>query len=184
MLPRNVTDSDTVEDPDYLPIVSSKDVLQQQLTKSLSTSEKAWLKWRQDYLTKLRDTSLKHHRDYELPIEPKIDDVVLFEKENQPRGKWKLGIVESTTRNQQDNCIRSVTVRTTTGPPDYRRTTLTRSPKHLYPLESNIKTRARSIKLSPLLLCVMFFVSLINAATGEPIIMAMHCSNGLLDITS
>lgn len=52
-------------------------------------------------------------------------------------------------------------------------------------IQTSINKRSnQQIKLTLLLLCILFFISFINVAVSEPVIMDLHCRNGMLDITS
>ena len=116
-----------IEDPNpddelYL----DRPLLTKRQLKCAKLREAFWERWRYEYLTSLRERQSKFSAT---PLcEPKIGDVVLI-FEDGARLFWKLGIVQEIHRGV-DNMVRSAKVKTANG-------VISRSTKHLYPLEIN-----------------------------------------------
>jgi len=93
-----------------------------------------WNRWNHEYLTELREHQNCRHRIPRLQVED--GDVVLIHDEN-PRAKWKMGIVNEKYTGK-DGFIRGCKVKTLTknGKSIY----LNRPVNKLYPLEIQSKT--------------------------------------------
>ena len=69
------------------------------------TLNKFWQRWRTEYLLELRD-SHRYHGGRENVNPPSIEDMVVIEEDDKPRGLWKLGrIIELIT--SKDGHIRA-----------------------------------------------------------------------------
>ena len=88
-----------------------------------------WKRWRKEYLLELREA----HRHYRSSGAPQIviRDVVVVHVEGQPRGHWKLGVIERVMVGA-DGVVRAALVGVTT---KGRSSTLCRPIQHLYPIE-------------------------------------------------
>lgn len=181
LIPQEAVDIEELDDPSYIDKKTSKDNLREQLTRTSSYLSKLWTRFQREYLTGLRDLSKRYHRQHGVPMEPTVNDVVLINDENVPKGSWKLGIVEEVHRNPHDNAIRSVKVATTTGPPEYKPAKLTRSPAHLYPLEGNFHIKSLLPKFSSTMLTIMTILCICNITSAQPVVESLQCKNDLLE---
>ncbi|KAH7701188.1 Integrase core domain containing protein [Aphelenchoides avenae] len=97
--------------------------------KSAKILNRFWSAFRRDYLMSLRERRQRYLKQKKfVDIEPKIDDVVLIEYENVPRGRWKYGVITKLYQSS-DGQTRSVQLRNSKG--NY----LNRPVARLYPLE-------------------------------------------------
>ena len=90
-----------------------------------------WRRWRNEYLLELRNT----HRSVTQRASNRVvstGDVVIVHDEDQPRGKWRIGRIESLITGS-DGCVRGATVRVKTK--KGRSSMLRRPVQRLYPLE-------------------------------------------------
>ena len=99
------------------------------LTTDNRTLDSFWKRWRREYLLELREA----HRHYRSSGTPQIavGDVVVVYSDNQPRSRWKLGLVERVEIGA-DGEVRAASVRVTS---KEKSKTLCRPTQHLYPLE-------------------------------------------------
>uniref|UniRef100_A0AC34RR48 Integrase catalytic domain-containing protein n=1 Tax=Panagrolaimus sp. JU765 TaxID=591449 RepID=A0AC34RR48_9BILA len=170
--PINDIDADP-EDPEYLPNPTFRDNLVRNLAKTTICLDKIWQRWNHGYLTDLRDTAATLHRQHGLDLEPKVNDVVLIEEEEVPRGSWKLGKITSVQKSK-DGHIRETTVLTKNG-------TLHRSPAHLYPLEANVEPCVTNVKINYLTYFLVIITILLTTTNGLPQ-QQFTCNNGTIQI--
>ena len=116
-------------DPEFVCSVSGSDRLLQNWKDGQVLLDKFWQSWRNEYLLSLREraNSAQHKRGATTDA-PRVGMPVLIGDSQQPRGSWKLGVIDMTHPGQ-DGAIRSATVRTTNG------NRLKRPVSLLYPLE-------------------------------------------------
>jgi hypothetical protein len=91
-----------------------------------TTIQHFWTRWKNEYLTSLREYHKLHQR---LPDTPKIGDVVLIHDDNIHRTRWPLAVVDELITGT-DGFARAARVRTSRG-------VTIRPIKKLYPLEIN-----------------------------------------------
>ncbi|WKX89443.1 hypothetical protein Q1695_008809 [Nippostrongylus brasiliensis] len=97
----------------------------------LQILDQFWEIWRTDYLDALRDRQRQLARSPRSSnIVPQLGDIVIIAEDRLPRGHWPYGLVTKLHFGKDGN-VRSVEVRISNGK------TITRSPRHLYPLELN-----------------------------------------------
>ncbi|VDK27697.1 unnamed protein product [Gongylonema pulchrum] len=111
-------------------LTTTKQKLLEQWQKALVTSNKFWQLWQSGYLPLLRKRTQRHHRRPRSSVKrtPIINEVVLVEEENQPRGVWKIGKIVKLYLGH-GNVIRTALVRMPSGH------ILTRPINYLPPLE-------------------------------------------------
>ena len=97
-----------------------------------------WQQWSEEYLNELAERHFSQKAGEEEIREPKVGEVVLLRGELLPRNRWKLGVIESVYRSVKGNRIRSVIVRVPEGK-GHKGGLYRRSPKHVVPLEAEIK---------------------------------------------
>ena len=101
------------------------------------TMSKFWKRWKDEYLTGLRES---HHLMQVPGSDGKfvaIGDLVLVHDEKQPRLLWRMSKVENLIKGE-DNIIRGAVIRVQSGG---RTTNLKRPVQKLYPLELNLNTK-------------------------------------------
>uniref|UniRef100_A0A914ZHU8 Phlebovirus glycoprotein G2 fusion domain-containing protein n=1 Tax=Panagrolaimus superbus TaxID=310955 RepID=A0A914ZHU8_9BILA len=98
--------------------------------------DRTWIRWRKEYLTKLRETSQNLHNQKGIDLIPEVGEIVLIEEDEVPRGRWRMGKITEVNKSR-DGHIRAVVVQTANGH------LLNRSPAHLYPLEANLDPESR-----------------------------------------
>ena len=97
-----------------------------------SQINKFWRLWNEDYLHSLREIPLKHKKVWSTSkLQPKKGQVVLVEEKNQPRNKWKIGIIASTVESA-DGEVRRAEIRLP------NQSVLRRPVTQLYPLEDSL----------------------------------------------
>lgn len=106
----NASDSDG--DVYFPPNVDSVEALKEKLKQSQRHINRFWELWRSDYLTHLREQAAKFHKTPRMCVKtaPNVNDVVLIEDENMPRGMWKMGLIVENIQSN-DGMIRSAKVR-------------------------------------------------------------------------
>ncbi len=120
---------DDHDDPEYLPVLDSRQKLLRAWRKSLTHVDRFWELWRSDYLLSLREKwSMTHHGpNRQSSSTPVIGEIVLLGQEG-PRGTWPLAkIIDLKT--SPDGAVRSARILLPSG------TEVLRSVSLLYPLE-------------------------------------------------
>ena len=86
--------------PDHIPDVDlnefepSPDVLTRRAKYLHSTIDRFWQRWRKEYLVELRESHRQCGTNSKAP-QVSVGDVVIIHSDDQPRGMWSLGLVES-----------------------------------------------------------------------------------------
>ena len=126
-------------DVDFMNSIDHSSVTRQ-MKHTQHLLEHFWRRWRNKYLSDLRDV----HRYDAVPSNGKwlvtLGDIVLVHDESHPRTFWKLGKVQHLIEGR-DGCVRAAVVRVSSGS---RETTLKRPVQLLYPLEINTGTYAET----------------------------------------
>uniref|UniRef100_A0AC35F281 Integrase catalytic domain-containing protein n=1 Tax=Panagrolaimus sp. PS1159 TaxID=55785 RepID=A0AC35F281_9BILA len=184
-IPQFTDSDDDPDDPSYN--LSTREKLLDYLRKSTICLERTWTKWQKDYLTQLREVSTKLHRHRGLEAVPKIDEVVLIEDSEIPRGTWKIGKI-TEVHQSSDGEIRSASVKTANG------NVLTRSPAQLYPLELNLEPKvaknstasrpASKTSVNSILFFLTLFQLFASTLANIPTIHNISCSNGELFVNA
>ena len=93
-----------------------------------------WKRWRTEYLNNLREVhahiSRRHPADSKSQIS--VGEIVIIKDDHQPRGLWKLGIVQELMKGQNGQA-RAAVVKVASR--DQQHTILKRPVQLLYPLE-------------------------------------------------
>jgi hypothetical protein len=92
--------------------------------------DKFWLRWKNEYLLNLREQYIKMKQSPNARL-IQVDDVVVIQSDECPRGFWKLGKVTELIMGK-DKEVRGGVVKTLTG---NKSTFLKRPVQHLIPLE-------------------------------------------------
>ena len=120
---------------DYLP-QPSQDELTRRMNHLNRILEHFWTRWKREYLLELRNAHRYHgssQRTADSPIA--VGDIVIIHDENQPRGLWRMGRVDSLMRGK-DGKVRAASVKTRAK--DGKPIILRRPVQRLYPLETPI----------------------------------------------
>ena len=133
------TDVD-LTDPEFLPDVSSGEVLIQKLKTGQRQLNSFWKQWSSEYLSCLRERggNQLHQPRIQSSSEPAVGSVVLIKEEYAPRGTWQMGLIAKLHQGS-DDATRSATVKLPSGK------CLQRSLCHLYPLECGEVTTSNNI---------------------------------------
>ena len=130
-------DSFIQDDDDNYDAPTSHEEITRRVRHVSLTMSKFWKRWKDEYLTGLRES----HRLMQVPGSNgkfvAIGDLVLVHDEKQPRFLWRMGKVENLIKGE-DNIIRGAVVRVQSGG---RTTNLRRPVQKLYPLELNLNTK-------------------------------------------
>ena len=104
-----------------------------------------WKRWRKEYLLELRNShrNVTQHSSNRVVS---IGDVVIVHEEDQPRGKWHIGKVETLVTGS-DGHVRGAVVRVKTKAG--RLTRLRRPVQRLYPLEVRCRNKEPETTISP-----------------------------------
>jgi hypothetical protein len=100
-----------------------------------ATINRFWERWRREYLLELREAHRQHKGDARA-TRISVGDIVIVHNEDQPRGLWKLGLVEETVIGA-DGEPRGAILRVASE--GRRATHLHRPIQRLYPLEVTLK---------------------------------------------
>ncbi len=98
-----VPDNFGESDPDPNFNADSADVLLLKWKRTQHCLNQFWKSWRNEYLTSIRERNPYRKQRGACSAEPKSGDVVLV-KDNLPRGKWKLGKIESPVTGKDGLC--------------------------------------------------------------------------------
>ena len=135
--------------------------------------EKAWAKWKSEYLKALREQHNLKHKSHDIQVSK--GDVVLIKGDEKNRGKWNIGIVQQINKGKDGN-IPSVKLRC-------KKTILERTIQHLYPIELTCSSyeAPKEVVLDP---NVRYFLPKRNAAAAanERIKEVTDCENELPDV--
>ena len=104
-----------------------------------------WKRWRKEYLLELRNSHRNVTRHSSNRV-VSIGDVVIVHDEDQPRGKWRIGKVETLVTGS-DGHVRGAVVRVKTKAG--RLTRLRRPVQRLYPLEVRCRNEEPETTISP-----------------------------------
>ena len=120
------------EDEDYT-VVNEPGVLSRRLVYVNKTLDQFWKRWRLEYLLELRE-SRRYHRGHVNPSQVSVGDVVIVHSADQPRGFWKLGLVNEVLVGR-DGKIRGAVVKV--AGKGRQGKFLSRPIQRIYPLEVN-----------------------------------------------
>ena len=95
------------------------------------TLDRFWCRWRREYLTNLREAHKIHSKNSSAP-RVSVGDVVTIHEDGQPRGMWKLGLVENLLVGR-DQEVRAAVLRVPGRGRNIQH--LSRPVQKLYPLE-------------------------------------------------
>ena len=132
---------------DYLPQPSQDDLTRWMIHLN-RILEHFWTRWKREYLLELRNAH-RYHGTSQGAANPSIaiGDVVIIHDENQPRGLWRMGRVDSLMRGK-DGKVRAASVKTQAK--DGKRIILRRPVQRLYPLETQInRSDEKGSELTP-----------------------------------
>ena len=133
-------ETENLQDPDYLPKLSSAENLLQTWRKGMNLLTQFWKVWKNDYLKSLRERTQTqlHQSRLKADLEPCIGDIVLIHDQT-PHGSWKIGMVNKLI-SSHDGQIRAAVVKLPS------RKMLTRPLKLLYPIECFDKDDSKNDK--------------------------------------
>ena len=125
-----------IDFPDHLcrepeEFESTPDVLSKRARYLQEKITHFWKRWRQEYLTELRESHRYHHGKTIKPNPVTVGEVVLIHKDGTPRSFWKLGRVKELLVGPDGKPRGAILKVAGKG----QRTTLKRSLRLLYPLE-------------------------------------------------
>lgn len=103
-----------------------------------------WKRWRTEYLNNLREVHAHISKRHPADTKPQISvgDIVIVKDDHQPRGLWKLGIVQELMEGQ-DGQTRAAVVKVASR--DQQHTILKRPVQLLYPLETHCESTETTI---------------------------------------
>ena len=128
-LPVPMTDE---EDPDFVD-VSTRVALTRRMHHLNQVLDHFWKRWKDEYLTGLRESHAYGQKGKQGDIEIAVGDVVLIYDPNQSRNMWRMGKVETLIQGA-DGAVRGASLRVPSG----SKSTLLRRPvQHLYRLETS-----------------------------------------------
>ena len=128
-LPVPMTDE---EDPDFVDI-STRVALTRRMHHLNLVLDHFWKRWKDEYLTGLRESHAYGQKVKHGDIEIAVGDVVLIYDPNQSRNMWRMGKVETLIQGA-DGAVRGASLRVPSG----SKSTLLRRPvQHLYRLETS-----------------------------------------------
>ena len=109
------------------------------------TLDRFWCRWKREYLTNLREAHKICCKNSSAP-RVSVGDVVVIHEDGQPRGMWKLGLVEKLLVGR-DQEVRAVVLRV----PGHGRNIqhLSRPVQRLYPLEMPNEKKSSTDKTVP-----------------------------------
>jgi hypothetical protein len=127
-----------IQDEDDYDIPMSHKEITRRIKHVNLTMSKYWKRWKEEYLTGLRESHRLMRVSDSNGNVVAIGDLVLVHDENQPRLLWRMGKVEDLIKGE-DNVVRGAVVRVQSG----GGTTILRRPvQKLYPLELNFDSKA------------------------------------------
>ena len=103
-----------------------------------------WKRWRTEYLDNLREVHAHISKRHPADTKPQISvgDIVIVKDDHQPRGLWKLGIVQELMEGR-DGQTRAAVVKVASR--DQQHTILKRPVQLLYPLETRCESTETTI---------------------------------------
>ena len=128
-------------DPDYLPHVSTAQLLLDTWKKGQKHLNSFWQTWRDEYLLSLRERTQTHLKENRVQSQqtPKTGHIVLI-KENLPRRTWRIGQIKELV-SSRDGETRSAKVQLPL------KKILSQTLNMLFPLEAQKMKLNRQIKL-------------------------------------
>ncbi|PIO71003.1 kinase domain protein, partial [Teladorsagia circumcincta] len=103
-------ESEEIQDPSFDPdLIQTVSQVKQALDHTDKITSTFWEKWHMEYLTALREIQVIHRKQprHTKLREPQLNEIVLVEQENLPRGSWCYGKVVELIRSN-DGLVRSV----------------------------------------------------------------------------